>query len=63
MNEELLNAFDQTEYPAGTASDISDIVGLSRQGTRRRLEKLEENGDLERAKLNSGIVVYWRENA
>lgn len=58
-DNQLTDAIRETGYPGGTASDVAEIVGLSRQRARQRLERLCENDELYRAKLNSGVVLYW----
>jgi len=58
-DDQLISAFSNTGYPGGTASDIAELVGLSRQRVRQRLERMVNNGNLQRAKLNSGVVLYW----
>jgi DNA-binding Lrp family transcriptional regulator len=57
-DEELLTELNEGQYPFDTATSLSDRVGLSRQRTRKRLNRLSEDGTVARGKV-SGVVLYW----
>lgn len=56
MVEYTMEAYD---CPVVGTKDIADQIDMTSQGTRRRLEKLVEKGELERKKIGGGAVIYW----
>ncbi|GAA0307013.1 winged helix-turn-helix transcriptional regulator [Halarchaeum salinum] len=54
-DEELLSSV-RSHSPAGT-SEIADEVGMTRQGTQKRLDELHEQGKVNRKDI--GTVVVW----
>jgi DNA-binding Lrp family transcriptional regulator len=60
-DREILQELENGGYPFDTASTLSERVNLSRQRLRKRLNRLAENGIIERAKV-SGVVLYWSDS-
>ena len=58
-DEELLAAFGSTPGPVETAPDISNLLPLTRDGVRKRLNKLVDDGQLEKRTVGANAVVYW----
>ena len=59
---EIIQAIQSSEDPIVAAVEIAEIFGLSRQWAYSRLEKLVEEGRIQKKKAGSGSVVYWVEN-
>ncbi|WP_436934980.1 winged helix-turn-helix transcriptional regulator [Halovenus marina] len=57
-DSEIISAIESTDCPFATAKDVAEIVGLSRERARQRLNRLSEQGAIEREKT-SGVVIYW----
>lgn len=55
-DEELLEAVREADH--ATTSNISEAVGLKHRSGYDRLEKLEEDGLVEREKVNARLV-FW----
>lgn len=58
-DQEILAVMRQRSEPFVTAPDVAQAVGLSRQRARLRLERLKDEGKIERAKVGGNAVVYW----
>lgn len=61
-NEELIGTIRTHNYPVVDAEIVANEVGLSREQTRQRLNRMAEEGVINRATLNKNSVVYWYEN-
>jgi predicted ArsR family transcriptional regulator len=57
--DEILQAFKDSDDPVLGAGEVGEIVGLSRQGAGQRLRALVEEGKLERKKPGARTAVYW----
>jgi Fic family protein len=42
-----------------TASELTDVLGTSRDTILRRLRTLHENGEVERKEVGARAVVWW----
>jgi len=51
--------FDAVEGPVVTTTDVSDVLGITTEGARRKLNDLVTDGALRRRKTGR-TVVYWR---
>ncbi|MBX0305706.1 HTH domain-containing protein [Haloarcula salinisoli] len=60
-DEELLAAFDEIEGPFVTASELEDILPITRTAIHKRLCTLEEEGEVFRKKPTQRMVGWWRE--
>ena len=57
-DEDFLVALDELELP--TSGDVADVVGCSRPTARRRLQQLEEDGEVESKEI--GGYQVWSLN-
>ncbi len=51
--------FDAVEGPVVTTTDVSDVLGITTEGARRKLNELVTDGPLRRRKTGR-TVVYWK---
>jgi Fic family protein len=58
-DDEVLAAFENTDDPVLGAPEVGEIVGITRQGARKRRLELVEEGKLERKKPGARTAVYW----
>jgi Fe2+ or Zn2+ uptake regulation protein len=58
-DEELLEVFREAETPVLTASMAADRLPIGRQAVYERLQKLEEQGRIDRLKVGGRAVVWW----
>ena len=56
----ILNAFNQSEGPIATVSDISEVIDLHEDSIRNRLKQLEEEGRVTSKQVGARAVVWWR---
>jgi len=56
---ELVTAVGASDRPVATASEVADAVGLSNFRTRQRLATLAENGEIQKARISGGTLIYW----
>lgn len=59
-DERILTVLDNGRDPIRTAPGMSDEINLSTDGLRRRLLKLEEQGEVESKRVGANAVVWWR---
>jgi predicted transcriptional regulator len=57
-DDEILAVLEQRQEPFATTASIQKHTGLSDQGVRNRLEELEKDGEIRRAKVGRHWV-YW----
>lgn len=55
----VLGVFDAVAGPVVTTTDVSDVLGVSTESARQKLNELVEQGDLRRRKTGR-TVVYWQ---
>jgi DNA-binding Lrp family transcriptional regulator len=58
-DEALLDVIRRHDCPVVDAATVADAVDLSRERVRLRLNRLAEDGAIERATLNRNSVVFW----
>jgi predicted ArsR family transcriptional regulator len=58
-DDELIAAIRSRSEPFATAGDVAEIVSLSSERTRQRLNSLAEADRIGRAKVGGSAVVYW----
>lgn len=58
-DDEVLSVFDAVEGPVVTTTDVSDVLGITTEGARRKLNELVTHGPLRRRKTGR-TVVYWK---
>jgi DNA-binding Lrp family transcriptional regulator len=58
--DDVLDAVDAVDGPpVATTADVADATGISRDTARRKLEKLRENGRVERRETAGRAMLYW----
>jgi DNA-binding transcriptional MocR family regulator len=57
--EGVLAAFDGVEQPVATARVLAEELDCGKRTVLRRLQELEERGDVERWKVGAQAVVWW----
>jgi len=60
-DDEILAVVRESDKPYATTAMIQQATGLSDQGVRNRMEKISENGELQRGKVGQHWV-YWLPN-
>jgi len=58
----VLHIFEDADVPVLTASEVADELDCSRPAAYNKLEKLVEQGDLQKKKVGARAVVYIRLN-
>ncbi|WP_135304746.1 winged helix-turn-helix domain-containing protein [Haloarcula amylovorans] len=58
--EEVLQQFEKTDAPFLTATEIADELDVQRQAIHYRLQKLLDEGAVERKEAGSRAVGWWR---
>lgn len=58
--DDVLTVFDAVDGPpVVTSADVADATGVSRDSARRKLEELQERGEVD-SRRTAGRVLYWR---
>lgn len=57
--EEVLDGFGQVGKPVATAGLLADVVDAPKRTVLRRLQELEDEGQVERWKVGSRAVIWW----
>jgi predicted ArsR family transcriptional regulator len=52
---------DRWDRPFVTAKQVSEVIGMTRQGTHRRLEQLHEKGEIRKYKPGRS-AIWWSES-
>ncbi len=58
-DEDLLAVFRRSDDPVLSTSEVADEVPIKRRATLDRLQRLEENGALERKQGGGRSTVWW----
>lgn len=58
-DSEIVAIFEDSDDPAFFAGEIADAIGYTDEGARDRLDKLVQEGVLERKKAGKRSMVYW----
>ncbi|WP_227379595.1 hypothetical protein [Haladaptatus halobius] len=58
-DDDILTAIRESEFPAVTAPWVADTLAIERTSVHRRLEMLEEDGEVKRGKLSPRVVIWW----
>lgn len=59
---EVLSVFDAVDGPVVTSGDVTDRTGCSPESARRKLDELEDLGQVE-SRTSAGPILYWRTDA
>jgi predicted ArsR family transcriptional regulator len=57
--DDVLSVFEQSDDPVLTASEVADYLDVSRRTALRKLQELEEQGEVGRKEVGSRAVVWW----
>lgn len=57
-DEEILRVFQQSADPVLFTGEVADSLPIERDGTRMRLNELEEEGRLKK-KRRGNVIVWW----
>jgi hypothetical protein len=58
--DDVLDVFDTVDGPpVVTSADVADATGLTRDGARKKLERLVDRGEVDR-RSTAGRTLYWR---
>ena len=60
-DKEVLAAFDEIEGPFVTASELEEILPITRTAIHKRLSTLEQEGKVNRKKPTQHMVGWWRD--
>lgn len=60
-DNEIVAAMREADDPAFTTSEVAEMVGLSTEGARGRLDELEQKNGVYRKKPSSRTVIWWVE--
>lgn len=58
-DEDILGVFRDSEEPIMTAREIADQFSMTRQWAHHRLQKLHDDGVIEKKKSGERTVVWW----
>ncbi len=58
-DEEILAFIAREDRPIQTAQSVGEQFGIDRSQAYRRLQRLSEDGVLERSKVGGRAVVWW----
>lgn len=57
-DQEILAVFRESQDPVMSSGEVAEQIPISKRGTRNRLDKLVEEGQLQRKQI-SKPYVYW----
>lgn len=55
----LLKEIRTHENPFVTSSEMAEALGVRRQTAYKHLERMSDNGRLEKEKVGGSAVIYW----
>jgi predicted ArsR family transcriptional regulator len=58
-DQDILKVFDNTDDPFLTAGEIADQLPVSRQAVNYRLDRMHEEGVVDRKKTGARAVGWW----
>lgn len=61
-DSDILSVLQQGDKPFGTASEVAETGGISRQRAHERLQKLYNQDVIEKYKCGSSAVIWWVED-
>lgn len=59
-DERLLSAFDETPSPVTTAPDLAELLPLGQSAIRKRLNSLQETGQVYSYDVGARATVWYR---
>jgi len=57
--EELRQQIKSFNLPFVTASDMADELGVARQTAHKHLQRMVDDGRLQKHKVGSSAVIWW----
>ena len=57
--EEVVNELQERTDPAFSTSEIADMFDMTVDGMRRKLKKLEANGELQSKPASLRCTIWW----
>lgn len=58
-DREIIEIMRESSEPAFITSEVADMVGMTTEGARGRLEQLREEGLVYKKKPSSRTVLWW----
>ena len=59
MRSEILGVLRSNGDPFMTATEVADEVGATRQNVKYHLDRLQEDGEVDRKEAGSRAVGWW----
>ena len=56
---DLETKIKQCNRPFVTANDVADSLGVARQTAHKHLQRLHEEGNLNKRKVGGSAVIWW----
>jgi DNA-binding IclR family transcriptional regulator len=58
-DDEIIRFIRESERPFVTATEVADEGDMSRQNAYRRLQRMTDEGRIEKYKAGSAAVIWW----
>lgn len=58
-DEQIISYISSNDKPFVTAPEIADVAGIARQNAYRKLQRLHDEGRIEKYKVGSSAVIWW----
>lgn len=58
-DDQIITEMQEQGDPAYTTAEVGEMIGMSTEGARNRLEKLEECGRVMSKKPSTRTVLWW----
>jgi predicted HTH transcriptional regulator len=58
-DEEIITIISQHPDPAFTTGELAELFGMSTEGIRGRLSKLQDKGLISKKKPTNRTVIWW----
>lgn len=58
-DQDVLKVFDNADEPVLTASEIAEALPVTRQAVNYRLNRMHEEGTVDRKNAGASAVVWW----
>lgn len=57
--EKLRRAIREHDDPFVTSGEMAEVLGVERQTAWKHLQRLHDNGGLEKKKIGGSAVIWW----
>jgi len=61
-DDEILRLVQTADRPFTTASEVADRAGMVRQTAHKHLQRLHDEGKIEKKKVGAHAVIWWLED-